>query len=64
MREADASLIFSVRLTAQKESSSAAAENIEQIAQTQIGTGIPAKGKAPEIARLLPVSNAAVFHEA
>ena len=43
-------------LTAAEESPSAAAEEIHQIAQAQIGAGIAAKGESLEITCLLTVS--------
>ena len=45
-----------LRLTAAEESPAAAAEEIHQITQAQIGAGIAAKGESLEITCLLTVS--------
>ena len=49
-------------LTAAEESPAAAAEEIHQITQTQIGTGIATHGKATEISGLLAIGTAAMLN--
>ena len=48
----------------QEKSSSAAAEDIKQIAQAQVRTGIAAKGESTEVSRLLPVCSTTMFDHA
>ena len=50
-----------ILLTTEKSESAAAAEQIYQITQTHIGTGISTQREAPEIACGLPVSRAVYF---
>ena len=53
---------FRNSLTAAEEASSAAAEQVHEITQTQGGAGVAAHGEAPEISRLLAVHAAAMLH--
>ena len=48
-------------LTTAEESPTAAAEEIHEITQAQVCTGIAAKGKSPEISSLLTISRAAIL---